>query len=605
MASPGTLSAAGTGVRSLALVPVVKKGVSASIFYIVHASPRAWSADELQLLHEVAERTWTAIELARAEAALRVIEEWQVFLLRLSDALRPLDNPVEIQRGAVQLLAVHLGLDRAGYCEVDASGQRITIAQDYCAPGMPSFVGQYQLDKFGAPIVEAMRSGKTLVIDDVMTDARLADLSGQETWQATSTRAAISTPLIKDGELRAVLFAHQRSPRQWTEHEIVLVDEVAERTWAAVERARAESAMRESEERLRAIVEEATDYAIFTSDIENRITTWLPGAQAVFGWTPDEAIGELVDITFTPEDRAAGEPQKEFQEARANGVALNVRWHIRHDGSRVFIEGVARARHGPDGSFLGLLKIGQEVTQRREAEQARQAEEERLRAELEDQVTRATADLRTLSRRLLAVQEEERRHLARELHDEIGQMLTGLSLQLGSAHRVEASRLDEARRTVSELTEQVRQLSMDLRPATLDRYGLLSALQWHLERYEQRTGVHVELRHEGLERRFAAPVETTAYRVVQETLTNVARHSGSKSATVQLLADGSCLTVSIRDEGRGFTWATMQGGSGLGGMRERVELLGGTLTVDATPGQGVVITAEIPTDESPVDEDTS
>ena len=262
---------------------------------------------------------------------------------------------------------------------------------------------------------------------------------------------------------------------------------------------------------------------------------------------------------------------------------------------------MSRARRGVDGQFRGLLKIGQDVTERREAEQARQAEAEGLRAELAGQVTATTAELRALSRRLLAVQEEERRHLARELHDEIGQMLTGLSLQLGAADRIETTRLEEARRTVSELTEQVRQLSMDLRPAALDRYGLLSALQWHLERFAQRTGVQVDLRHEGLERRFSPSIETTAYRVVQETLTNVARHAGTQSATVQLLADDGCLIVSIRDEGRGFAWETAQGGSGLGGMRERVELLGGSLTVDASPGAGVVITAELPIEEPPVE----
>jgi len=212
-------------------------------------------------------------------------------------------------------------------------------------------------------------------------------------------------------------------------------------------------------------------------------------------------------------------------------------------------------------------------------------------------VAAGTRELRSLSRRLLTVQEEERRFLARELHDEIGQMLTGLGFLLGSGEEIRRAQLNEARRIVSDLTEQVRQLSMDLRPATLESYGLLPALRWHLERYERQTGIRVELRHEGLDRRFSPPVEISAYRVIQEALTNVARHSHAGSAVVQCLADQQSLTVSVLDRGSGIDLATTLRGSGLRGMRERVELLEGELTIDAVPGGGVVVTAELPLDQ--------
>jgi signal transduction histidine kinase len=115
-----------------------------------------------------------------------------------------------------------------------------------------------------------------------------------------------------------------------------------------------------------------------------------------------------------------------------------------------------------------------------------------------------------------------------------------------------------------------------------------------LERYHTRTGVTVTLRHEGVERRFPAPVEIAAYRIVQEALTNIARYASSAPAIVQLLADEVALTIVIRDTGPGFDLAALIPGSGLGGMRERAELLGGALTVDSRPGEGVAITAEIP-----------
>ncbi len=364
------------------------------------------------------------------------------------------------------------------------------------------------------------------------------------------------------------------------------------------DRRKADAALRASEERVRAIVEEATDYAIFTIDPIMHIEDWFPGAEAVFGWSADEAVGMPFADTFTPEDRAACAPDHEFEQARQQGSAPDVRWHQHKDGSRVFIDGVTRARFDLDGTFLGALKIGRDATQERLAEQRRIEHEERIQRSLRDKVAAATSELRALSRRLLLIQEEERRFLARELHDEIGQMLTGLSLTLSTAATTDGQ-LAEAQRIVAELTEQVRQLSMDLRPAALDAYGLTPALRGHIERYEKQTGVTVDLRVEGLERRFASPVESTAYRIVQEALTNLARHAETTQAIVQLFADEQTLTVSIRDNGSGFDPAKVRDGSGLGGMRERAELLGGSLDIDTAPGAGVRITAELPLTTSP------
>lgn len=128
----------------------------------------------------------------------------------------------------------------------------------------------------------------------------------------------------------------------------------------------AEDHLRESEERYRAIVENARDYAIFTTDPEGRITTWPPGAEQVFGWTSRDIVGQPVDLTYVPEDLAEAVPMVERQVARDTGQALNVRWHLREDGTRVFIEGVMRPLLDQEGAISGYLKVGQDVTEKRQ-----------------------------------------------------------------------------------------------------------------------------------------------------------------------------------------------------------------------------------------------
>jgi len=222
-------------------------------------------------------------------------------------------------------------------------------------------------------------------------------------------------------------------------------------------------------------------------------------------------------------------------------------------------------------------------------------------ARLFEQVRAGRERLRTLSRRLVEVQEVERRGIARELHDEIGQLLTGLKLVLEMSTGVKAdtlkARLGEAQALVNELMARVRDLSLNLRPAMLDDLGLLPALLWHFERYTAQANVRVDFQHSGLEGRLTADIETAAYRMVQEALNNVARHAGVTEATVRLWVDQDTLNVQIQDQGAGFDPdATLAATTSIGlvGMRERVALLGGSLTVESAPGAGTRVTAELP-----------
>lgn len=230
----------------------------------------------------------------------------------------------------------------------------------------------------------------------------------------------------------------------------------------------------------------------------------------------------------------------------------------------------------------------------------------RLEQQLRRQRARAidlTDELQELSAKLVTVQEQERRHIARELHDEIGQALTAIKVELAYAQRSidsahgPAAVLQAARRITDSALHQVRDLSYLLHPAALDEFGLVSALDAHLKSFSRRHEVAVELTHRGMEERLPSEIESAAYRIVQEATTNIAKHAHATECRVQL-ERGETLRITIEDNGAGFDPLAVRSaerrGLGLIGMRERASHLHGSVQVDSTPGQGTRITVELP-----------
>ena len=221
------------------------------------------------------------------------------------------------------------------------------------------------------------------------------------------------------------------------------------------------------------------------------------------------------------------------------------------------------------------------------------------------EVREGREQLHQLSRQLVTVQEAERRSIARELHDEIGQALTGLKLTLEMSSRLQVedaeAALCRALELVQGLIKQVESLSLDLRPAMLDDLGLLPALHWHCKRYTTLTGIQVQLDHSGVGGRFPTEVEITAYRIIQEALTNAARHAKTDRVAVRLWATREILGIQVADSGCGYdpAAAVEAASSGLTGMRERASLLGGHLAVETAPGSGTSITVDLPLVEKP------
>ncbi len=348
------------------------------------------------------------------------------------------------------------------------------------------------------------------------------------------------------------------------------------------ERQKADAALRDSEAFHRAISELTSDYAYsctVDADGTARLESVTAGFTRVTGYSLEElrVRGDWPSLIH-PEDLAAAHAkfpeilggQRGVYELRIVTRQGEVRW-IRYSTHPFWDKEAGRVTR-----FIGAVK---DITSDKLA-----------KAQLRDSARR----LQYLSRRLLDVQEGERRRLARELHDEIGQTLTGLKLSLEAAARRPAGDQTEA---IDRAQELVLELSLDLRPSMLDDLGLGPALEWHFRRYTAQTGVQVRFENPALNGRLPAEVETAAYRIVQEALTNVARYSGAHEAVVRLWREGPSLHVQVADDGSGFdsqTAVSAGTSSGLSGMQERAELLGGRLTLESHPGGGTRLTAELP-----------
>ena len=211
--------------------------------------------------------------------------------------------------------------------------------------------------------------------------------------------------------------------------------------------------------------------------------------------------------------------------------------------------------------------------------------------------------LQLLSRQLLMAQEQERRHIARELHDEIGQSLTALKIDLQNAQQrpcQSPASLQESLHLVTNILHQVRSLSLTLRPSLLDDLGLVAALRWYIDQQVQRTGIGMQLVTAPLTPRFPTEVETVCFRVTQEALTNIVRHAQAQQVQVELQHETALLQLRIRDDGVGFDVGAareraVRGTSmGLLGMQERVQLVGGQLAIASKPQRGTEICARFP-----------
>jgi PAS domain S-box-containing protein len=349
--------------------------------------------------------------------------------------------------------------------------------------------------------------------------------------------------------------------------------------------------LRQSEERFRVMVEGVRDYAIFMLDPEGHVVSWNAGAERIKGYRAAEILGQHFSKFYTRDDIEGGKPEHELLVAAAEGRLEDEGWRVRKDGTTFWANVVITALRDQIGSLRGFAKVTRDITERKQAEE--------LRARLTTQV--------------LAAQDDERRRVARELHDETGQSLTGLLVGLrtieGAPTLAEAAELaQQLRGIVAQSLGNVRRLARGLHPRVLDDLGFAAAVTGQVQEFAELHGIAVDARVKVPDADRLPPLlQTTLYRVLQEALTNVARHAEARHVRVRLGREAATLTLCVQDDGIGMTPQVALGplgagnhrGRGLEGMRERVALLGGSVHVESEPGVGTTITARIPVPANP------
>ena len=367
-------------------------------------------------------------------------------------------------------------------------------------------------------------------------------------------------------------------------------DEFARLTHGVEATNSAEKNSRESEARLELILESIKDYSIITTDTQGVIIGWNTGAENIFGYRADEVIGQSAEIIFTPEDRAAGVPAKEMRTALEKGRAEDERFHLRKDGLRFYVSGMMTPLK--DGDVKGFVKIARDETEAMKAEKSAREKE-------------------TL-RRLVAGQEDERRRIARDLHDHLGQQLTTLRLKLEAVSKLcpgisdVSIKVDESLEITRSIDADVGFLAWELRPATLDDLGLTVALNDYLREWQFHSGIKAEIHISGLNVIKLPPeIETTIYRIAQEALNNVYKHAKANSVSVIVKRQGGDVVMIVEDNGIGFrsgkdkSKKTGTKNLGLTGISERAALVGGTVEIESKKGKGTTVFVHLPYVGSP------
>ena len=437
----------------------------------------------------------------------------------------------------------------------------------------------------------------------------VADTEKEPTWEwvtgADHVRNWMGIPLIAGGKVIGLYSVDKVEPNFFQQKHVRIAEALAARAASAIQNAQlfeqsqhyvaeleerivernlVEAALRESEERYRELFENARD-AMYVHDLDGTYVSINHAAEKLSGYAREEIVGHNYSEFVASEH--IKEVRKHFcgKLAQKGETTYEVDV-IAKDGRRVPVEVSSRAIY-EKGVIVGVQGTARDITERKQTQDT----------------------LQMFSRQLIEAQEEERRRIARELHDQIGQVLTAVKMNLHTIQRTcdgdEAStHIKDNIEAVDEALRLVRDLSVDLRPPLLDDLGLVTALRWYVDRYAQRSRIvaDVVVEMKDPNERFSRELETACFRIAQEALTNVVRHARASCVLVRLVKEDDGLFLSVKDNGVGFNPEALRKRApraatlGLLGMQERAHAAGGVIEIDSRASKGTEIRLKLPFD---------
>jgi two-component system CheB/CheR fusion protein len=446
---------------------------------------------------------------------------------------------------------------------------------------------------------------KTFKVRREDTEGKLLYSLGNEQWKIPKLRAMLEEVLSKDAPVvdfevehvfpelgrKIMLLNASKIENGHNEMPMMLlaIEDVTDRKRA--ERATVQSA---------AIVESSDD-AMISKTLDGTITSWNRGAERLFGYTAEEAIGQNIMLIIPP-DRRAEEETILAKLRREERVEHFDTVRVRKDGGMVDVSLTISPVKDATGHVSGVSKVARDITERRVAEKALQKAYERLETMVEER----TASVRQLSLRLLSVQDEEHRSIARELHDSLGQDLAAMNMDLQQVRKTvsegqAAELVSKLSKSLEKCMSETRTISYLLHPPLIDDLGFVAAAKWYAEGFSERSGIEVNLQISNSSRRMPRTAELPLFRILQATLSNVHRHAESPSVDIRFEVTARQAQLEVRDYGKGFDAEVLKRfeasgtgvGIGLGGMRERLRELGGRLQVESD-ATGTLIRAVVP-----------
>jgi PAS domain S-box-containing protein len=366
------------------------------------------------------------------------------------------------------------------------------------------------------------------------------------------------------------------------------------------ERKRMEKDMTSSELRYRRLFETAQDGILIINADNGEITDSNPFLSEMLGYPKEEFLGKKLWEIGPFKDAAAS--RGAFRELQDKGYIRYENLPLENaDGREMQVEFVSNV-YPINGDKVIQCNI-RDITARKKAESALQKAKKNLELKVKKRtakLNRANKQLGIYAAEIIQAHEDERKQVALELHDQVGQSLTSLKMMLSRLSSLSAVDslpvITDAQTILGELLQQVREMALNLRPSMLDDLGLLPTLIWQIERYQDQTNIKVNFKQRGLNKSLNPNISISVFRIIQESLTNVARHANVNQADLDVWTDENAIHLVVKDLGSGFstTGISRFTSTGLRGMRDRVLLLGGNFRIESSPGAGTSIIAEIP-----------